>query len=226
MFLDKSQFEPNPHAGLELPEKTGPKRFLEIIQEEFLTLIKLNLLFLLCCLPVVTIPPALFATHLLIRRMVLGEPVSCWRDYWGSFRRDWKRAYGAFFLTALPAGLGAFGAGFYLRLARQSLPLILPFAFCVLVFLVSALSSPYLYGLLADGRPLREAVRPAVVLGIGRPLRGVLGALCWYGLTALGVLFFPLSGAYLVFIGFTFPFLLGSFYVRTVLKQFCAAPEE
>lgn len=223
MFLDKSQFDPTAPPEQERPEAAGPRRFLQIIQVEFLNLIKLNLLFLLCCLPVLTLPPALFATHRLIRRMVLGEPVSCWRDYWAAFRSDWKQGYGAFFLTALPMGLGAFGAGFYLRHAQQSLLLILPFAFCAMVFLISALSSPYLYGLLADGRPLRAAVRPALVLGVARPLRGALGALCWYGLSALGVLFFPFSGAYLALIGFTFPFLLGSFYTRTVLKQFCAA---
>lgn len=223
MFFDKSQFDLNAPAQSDLPPKTGLKRFLEIIQEEFLNMIKLNLLFLLCCLPVVTLPPALFATHLLIRRMVLGEPVSCWRDYRAAFRRNWKRAYGAFLLTALPMGLAGYGASFYLGHTRQSLLLILPFAFCAVVFLIAALSSPYLYGLLADGRPLKEAVRPALVLGVARPLRGVLGALCWYGLTALGVLCFPLSGAYLALIGFTFPFLLGSFYTRTVLKQFCEA---
>ena len=45
--------------------------------------------------------------------------------------------------------------------------------------------------------------------------------MCWYGLTALGFLALPFSGVYLVLIGFTFPFLLGSFYVRTVLGQVC-----
>ncbi len=223
MFLDKSQFDLNAPAEPEHPEQTGPKRFLEIIQAEFLNLVKLNLLLLLCCLPVVTLPPALFAVHCLIRRMVLGKPVSCWQDYWGAFRSGWKRAYGAFCLTALPMGLAGYGASFYLLNVRRSLLLILPFSFCAMAFLIVALSSPYLYGLLADGRPLKAAVRPALVLGVARPLRGALGALCWYGLTALGFLALPFSGVYLVLIGFTFPFLLGSFYVRTVLGQVCGA---
>ena len=57
MFLDKSQFDLNAPAEPEHPEQTGPKRFLEIIQAEFLNLVKLNLLLLLCCLPVITPPP-------------------------------------------------------------------------------------------------------------------------------------------------------------------------
>lgn len=223
MFFDKSQFEYDPEEAVDLPEKTGPKRFLQIIQVEFLSLIKLNLLFLAGCIPVVTIPVSLFAAHQVVRRMVLGEPVSCWRDYKGAWKTGWKRAYGAFFLTALPMGLGGFGASFYLRHTEQSILLIVPAAFCIVVFLVSTLASTYLYGLLYDGRPVREAVRPALLLGVAKPLRAVLAALCWYGLPLLAVLFFPLSGAYLVLIGFTFPFLLGGFYTRTVLKQFCGA---
>lgn len=221
MFFDKSQFDPGPDREGDLPEKTGPKRFFQIIQTEFLSLIKLNLLFLASCLPVVTIPPALLAAHRVVRKMVLDEPVSCWRDYKGAWTAGWKQAYGAFALTALPIGLGGYGAAFYLRHTQQSILLVLPFAFCTIVLLVSILSSTYLYGLLCDGRPLKGTVRAALLLGVAKPLRAVLAALCWYGLPLLAVLFFPLSGAYLALLGFTFPFLLGSFYTRTVLKQFC-----
>ena len=222
MFPDRSQFQPGPGAGPGRPEQTGPKRFLEIIQAEFLSLIKLNLIFLLASLPVITLPAALFAAHRVVRKMVLGQPVSCWADFWGALRSGgWGRAYGAFFLTALPVGLGGYGASFYLGHARQSLLLVLPFAFCALVCVVGTLSSAYLYGLLADGRPLRSSIRTALLLGVARPLRGALAALCWYGLPALAVSVFPLSGVYLALIGFSFPFLLGGFYLRTVLKQFC-----
>lgn len=220
MFWDKNQFEPEPGDGLDSPEKTGPQRFLQIIQVEFLSIIKLNLLFLAGCIPVATIPISLFAAHRVARKMVLGQPVSCWQDYKEGWQTGWKRAYGAFLITALPMGLSAYGALFYLRHTDRSLVLIFPFAFCVCVFLVSTLSSTYLYGLLCDGRPTREAVRPALLLGVAKPLRAFLAALCWYALPLLAVLVLPFSGAYLVLLGFTLPFLLGSFYTRTVLQRF------
>lgn len=221
MFLDKSQFEPAPDGGEDVPEKTGSARFFQIIQSECLSLIVLNLLFLVSCLPVVTIPPALFAAHQVVRKMVLDKPVSCWQDYRAAWKTGWKRAYGAFAVTVLPMAVGGYGAVFYLRHARQFALLLVPFAFCAVIFLVSALSSTYLYGLLCDGRPLKEAIRPALLLGVARPLRAVLAALCWYGLPLLAILFFPLSGSYLALLGFSLPFLLGSFYTRTVLKRFC-----
>ena len=221
MFLDKSQFEPAPDGGEDVPEKTGSARFFQIIQSECLSLIVLNLLFLVSCLPVVTIPPALFAAHQVVRKMVLGKSVSCWQDYKAAWKTGWKRAYGAFAAAALPMAGSGYGAVFYLRHTRQSILLVVPFAVCIVIFLVSALSSTYLYGLLCDGRPLKEAIRPALLLGVARPLRAALAALCWYGLPLLAILLFPLSGSYLALLGFSLPFLLGGFYTRTVLKQFC-----
>lgn len=221
VFINKSQFEPGPDSDLELPEATGAKRFMQIIQEEFLNLIKLNLLLLASCLPVITIPPALFAAHQVVRKMVRDEAVSCWRDYKTALKTGWKRAYGAFFLIAFPVSIGGYGAIFYLSHVEQSPLLILPFAFCIFIAVVAMLSSTYFYGLLCTGTSLKEAVKPALLLGVARPLRAILAVLCWYGLPLLAILFFPLSGAYLALIGFTFPFLLGSFYTRTVLKRFC-----
>lgn len=221
MFFDKSQFDPAPDGEEGVPEKTGSARFFQIIQSECLSLIKLNLLFLVSCLPVVTIPPALFAAHQVVRKMVLDKPVSCWQDYKAAWKTGWKRAYGAFAVTALPMAVGGYGAAFYLRHAQQFVLLVVPFAFCIVIFLVSALSSTYLYGLLCDGKPLKEAIRPALLLGVARPLRAALAALCWYGLPLLAIMAFPWSGSYLALVGFTLPFLLGSFYTRTVLKQFC-----
>lgn len=205
----------------DLPEKTGMARFWELIKDELPAVLIVNLLFLVTCIPLVTIPPALFSLHMVMRRIILGKPVACSRDYFGSFKGNWKRAYGAFFLTAAPMGLAGYGAVFYLRGAAEYPVLIAPFAFCITIVLVATLASTYLYGLLCEGRALREAVRTALLLGVARPLRAVLAALCYFGTTALAVLYFPISGMYLILIGFSLPCLVGNFYIRTVLKQYC-----
>lgn len=202
-------------------EKTGPARFWELIQGELGTVLIANLLFLVVCIPIITIPPALFSLHTVMRKIVLGESVSCVRDYFSAFRQGWKRAYGAFFLTAFPIGIAGYGAAFYLRRAAEYPVLLVPFVLCTTVFLVTMLASTYLYGLLCGGRSLRDAVKPALRLGVAKPLRAVLAALCYYGILLLAVLCFPLSGIYLFLIGFSLPCLLGNFYIRTVLKQYC-----
>lgn len=182
-----------------------------------------NLLFLAACIPVVTIPPALLSLHMVMRKIVAGESVSCVRDFFTAFRQGWKRAYGAFFLTAFSVGFAGFGAVFYLRRAAEHPVLLLPFALCATVFWAAMLASTYLYGLLCRGWPLREAVKPALMLGVAKPLRAVLAALCYYGVLLLAVLFFPLSGLYLLLLGFSLPCLLGNFCIRTVLEWYCGS---
>ena len=75
---------------------------------------------------------------------------------------------------------------------------------------------------------IRTAVQAVLwlLLGLGRPLRAVLAALCWYGSLFTAVMAFPLSGAYLLLIGFSVPCLLGNFFLRTVLKPYCPPVSE
>lgn len=225
MFFDNNQFSQEPE-GEELPEQTGFKRFFQIIQEHCVAVVKLNLLFLVSSLPVVTIPPALFAALQVIHNMVRDEPVKCWRDYKASFKSGWKRGYCAFCTAILPMLVGGYGIFFYLRHMGQNYLLIVPFALCACMFWIITLASTYLYGLMTAGMPWKEAIRTALFLALAKPLRAFLAALCWYGLPLAAILFFPLSGAYLLLIGFALPFLLGGFYTRTVLEQFCGSSEE
>ncbi len=201
-------------------EKTGPARFWALIKDELAAVLIANLLFLVTCIPVITIPPAILALHTLMRKIVREEGVSCVRDYFAVFKQGWKRAYGAFLLAALPMGLAGYGAVFYLGRASAHPLLLLPFALCAAIFLAVMLASTYLYGLLCDGKPLGEAVKPALMLGAATPLRALLAALCDYGLPLLAILFFPLSAAYLLLLGFSLPCLLGNFYIRTGLELY------
>ena len=211
---------PEPETGGVIPEKSGFARFLELVGTQCGALLKTNLLFLAGCLPVVTAPLSLYAMNCVVLRMVRDQPVKCLRDYWEAFRRGWRRGYLAFLLTALPLGLAGCGMWFYLDRAASNVLFFLPFLVCSTIFLMTLLSSGYLYGLLDSGKKAAEAVRLALLLGIAKPLRSVPAALSWYGLQLLAVMFFPLSGLYLLLIGFSLPCLLGNFYLRTILRQY------
>lgn len=221
MFFDKKNTIQNSDQEADQIEKAGPARFWELIKDELASVLIVNVLFLVTCIPIVTIPPALFSLHSVIRRIILGKGVACARDYFAAFKQGWKCAYGAFLLTAVPMGIAGYGAVFYLRHAMEHPILLAPFVLCSTVFLVTALASTYLYGLLCSGKSLREAIKPALMLGVVKPLRAVLAALCYYGLPLLAVLYFPLSGAYLLLLGFSLPCLLGNFYIRTGLEPYC-----
>lgn len=217
---DSDLMPPEVEDGGEAPEKTGFARVLELVSGQCGALLKANLLFLLGCIPVVTIPLSLYAMNRVMLRVVRDQPVKCLREYWEAFRRDWKRGYLAFLLTAAPLGLAGCGMWFYLSRAALNLLFFLPFLVCSTVFLMTLLSSGYLYGLLDSGKKGKEAVGLALVLGVARPLRSIPAALCCYGLPLLAVLLLPLSGLYLLLLGFSLPCLLGNFFLRTLLKPY------
>jgi uncharacterized membrane protein YesL len=221
LLFKKDYATPGPGIDPDEPEKTGPARLFQIFQIECGTLLKLNLLFLVTCIPLVTIPPALYAMNQVVRRMVLDETVDCLYHYKVAWKENWKRAYAAFFLTVLPLFLSGFGAWFYLQQAAGNLIFFLPFLLCSTVFLVVLLSSTYLYGVLSTGRSVKESLRLSALLGVGRPFRAILAVLCDYGLLLVAILEFPISLAYLLLIGFSVPCLLGHFFTRTVLRQYC-----
>ena len=222
MFLQSDYNDlmpPVPEDDSAPSQKTGAARLLELVGGQGAALVVVNALFLLSCVPVVTIPLSLFAMNRVVRRIVLDQPVRCFRDYWETFRREWKRGYLAFLLTALPLVCGGYGAWFYLGCAESNPMFFLPFVVCSTIFLVALLSSGCLYGFLDSGRSVKESARLAILLGVAKSLRTVPAALFGYGLPVLAVLFFPLSGLYLLLIGFSLPCLLGNFYLRIIWKQ-------
>ena len=159
-----------------------------------------------------------------IRKMMLDQPVLCFSDYRTAFRTCWKQAYAAFFLTALPLAAGAYGAWFYLLQAAANPVMFGPFLVCSTVLLVTVLCGGCLYGALGAGMKVRPALRLALALGIGRPLRPIAAALVGYGLLLFGILQLPISLIYVLALGFSLPCLLSNFFLRTLLRD-CPVPE-
>lgn len=225
MFFRKDYATPGPGVDPDAPEKTGVARLAEILSLECVTLVKLNLLFLLSCLPVVTIPPAVFAMNQVTRMMVLDQPVLCFYHYKTAFRTRWKRGYAAFFIVALPLVFSGSGVWFYLGRAAENPVLFLPFMLCSTVCLLTLLASPFFYGLLTTGRKVGECLRLSLILGGARLHRSVPAALSVYGTLLFAVLELPLSGIYLLLIGFSVPSLLAGFFIRTE-RPLCEKKEE
>lgn len=94
----KGIYEPSP--------KKGPARFFFLFTTYFWSLIGINLLFVLCCLPIVTIPASLCAlNHYLIKMVRDGVGFSL-TDYWGEWKSQLLKGLPAGFVCALPLVYG------------------------------------------------------------------------------------------------------------------------
>lgn len=77
-----------------LEEISALQVFFRIIQEYYLNLIGLNLLFLVCCLPIVTIGPALKGLTSVTMNMVRNKPVRIVRDFFQEFKNNFISSIG------------------------------------------------------------------------------------------------------------------------------------
>lgn len=79
------------------PERRAIFSYFEIFGRKFWDLLKLNLMFMLFCLPVVTIGPALAARSYVLREFVKERHVFLWSDFKDRFFQDFRQS--------LPVGL-------------------------------------------------------------------------------------------------------------------------
>ena len=212
----------------EAPAETLPKRLWQLLRDECGSLLMLNLTFILFCLPVVTIPAAVWGLHQSCWLLVRGKGGSGMPAFRAALRRgQLGKSWAAFGLTLPLLAVACYGCWFYLNAAGQSVFMLLPFAFCSLSFWVLLLSGGYLYALLCAGQPLgRETLLRAVALAFLHPLRALASALCHYGLPLAAFFMLPMSGAYLVLIGFSLPCLLGCLFAQKAMDRLLGIGEE
>lgn len=216
-----------PGIPKDAPKRTGLALFAEIVGREWWELVKLNLLFALSILPLVTLPAAAVAATRICAAMVEDRNHYLLRDYWETFRaRFWAASLAGWLLAALFA-LAGYACAVYARAATQSLAFAPPFAVSLAVLVLVPLYAAHLFAALAlSPRPLSRLWRPAALALLARPLPG-LGAMGFVAALWLAhVVFYPVS----VFMPALFNFSIGTlaltFGVHKATTRACSHEEE
>lgn len=151
------------------PKAGGPATELplmrSVIRRDWKELMKLNLLFLLTCLPIITIPAARTAMARICLLLLRDRPCVLRRDYWRSFRenfRDSSKAGLAFYGGEI---LCLYGAFFYRQLTAHYPLLWGVVILLALLLFVLLLVEIHLYPALAYLQiPLRASIKNAFLL--------------------------------------------------------------
>lgn len=189
-----------PGIEKDAPPKTGIALFFEILVREFWQLLKLNLLFVLCSIPVVTFGAARAALSRCTINMVRDVPNDVWDDFRQAFRQDLRRNCLLGLAELLAGGLTVTA----LLLTEQTA------ARTVLLAGLAgqALFWSYLWSMLtALELPFAGAVRNAALLPLLCPQYVFPALVLAAGIVLLHVPLFPLSLPSVLFV----PFGMGSF---------------
>ncbi len=172
--------------------------------DRFGTVVGINLLCLLLCLPVITIPLALAGGAHVCRLLIQDREASS-ADFWAGIRHFWLKSYLFCFLMALLwlwfFVAMAFYSGFPIFWMTVGVGVALGFAVFVTVFAFWAV--PMVFSEL----PWKTATGKALRRGLTQPKSTLL----FLFVLALGKFLLALSGAGIFLVGFLWPLLL-AFY--------------
>jgi len=208
-------FGEGPGIQKDAPQPVGLRLLAAVLGREWWDLLKLNLLFIACSLPIITLPAAYFAMVGICVTMIEDRNVYLWRDFWSAFRARLGITTTLGLLMGAGVGLSLLAIATYAEAAKSNLLLIMPLAIAITVCVLLPLLGMHVFVALAKGgdRPLADILKASAIGLIARPLPG-LAALFVMALFWLAqVYFYPASALLPVLINFSLGALVSSFAV-------------
>lgn len=189
-----------------------PLRFVSTAMDNLWNLIKLNIVFLISCIPIVTIGPALTSMSQVTSQMArdseeISDPV---RSYFLHFRQSFSRSVLPGFFTLLIHIV--FGGGLLIYSSRMSAgtQYLLLSACSLLILLLTWGISVHLYPMLSQENE-EKLLSKAAIHALERMGRTVIAVLLMIVLLLAQLLSFPVSLPLTLSLGFSLPALIGSF---------------
>lgn len=145
--------------------------------EKVWQLMVLNVLWLVCSLPIVTLGAASTALHAVLFALLRGEDDGIVRRFFAAFRDNWKRASAAWLVLLLAIALCLFDWRFATLMDSFAWKLM-----AVALLQVVGLICTFLFALMARyENTARNHLRNALLLGVGNLPRLLLVWLVWSG---------------------------------------------
>lgn len=201
--------------------KNGPKkkpffRFWELFANKFWTFFKINLIYFLFCVPIVTFGPATAAMTALMRNIYLERPQFIFHDFWEQFKKNFKQSFVIGLVDVMFISLSVYSYIFYGSYVDTNDYYWLFYALSMAAEIIFLLMNFYIYPqIVALNLRTSAIIKNSVILAFVN-LKGNLITLAFYIIYALLVLFFK---AYVLVLAPLVPFAWLAF-----LTVFCCYP--
>lgn len=216
-FLDFNK--EGPGVSKNAPPKEGIALFFDIFAREFTSLIKLNLFFILSCIPIITIPPAIGAMTSVTIRMVQDKPSDLFYDFREAFKKNWKLSY----LISFLAVTSMLFLGWIIAFCMKSEGLIynIVISIIVVITILIAISWIYIFPMsVSVNLSFKAIIKNSFLLSIARIKYSFLTFVFCVGLFEINILFFPLTLPIVILFTFSFISFISSFCAWDGIKKF------
>ncbi len=174
------------------PQKKTLFRFFDAFTNKFWLLFKINLIYVLFCLPIVTFGPATAAMTTLMRNIYLEKPQFVFHDFWQAFKKNFQSSFVIGLVDVVAIGLAVFSYFFYLENLKYDDDYWLFFALTMSAEIIFLLMNLYIYPqLVALDVKMGAALKNALILTFVN-LKGNLVALVFFVGYALLLLYFQI----------------------------------
>lgn len=180
--------------------------------------IALNVIFIICCIPIVTIGPALAALYQVIMRETRGEYGYLFRKYFQHFKEMFLQS----FLTSIFLGvillILLFNVGFWNTMEGVLANVIIVLVYIML--LAAACTSIYVFPLMARFKNgFLQTIKNAFYIALTNP-RATIILIAIHALITAALYYFPLSQIFMLFVGFCFIVYCNSYVLLRVFKKY------
>lgn len=210
-----------PGIAKDAPKKKGFALFWEILWREFWSLLKLNLLFLISCIPVVTIPAAITAANRITATMVRDRNFFLLSDYWTAFKRDFGKSLLGGVLLLVALCLFGLSTWFYYMLSKTAGALFLILAGCSLCLLLTAYATAlYFFPMLAMvDLPAFQLLKNSCIMAYTCFKRTVPAVLLTLLVCFLSIGLLPYSLVFVAFVAFSLNNLISNFFIVRPIEE-------
>lgn len=208
----------NPNA----PKKEGLALYFDVLYREFWSILYLNIIFFIACIPIVTIGAAYSAMSSVFIRMIRDVPVDTFSDFKIAFKKNFKQSTLLFFIQCFILFLICVAFEFYIRVNPfLHIPLGVT---CILFGLMNLYLVPVLVSVeLPFGNVFKNSF---FLLFLSLKLTFLCGMLNFLHL-AMGIIMFPYSLTYFILGGFIFLTFTTCFMTYQGISKYCYnKPEE
>jgi len=188
-------FNDKPGPGIEktAPPAKGIRLFIQILFREFFSLIKVNCLFLLFSIPVVTIPAAYCAMNRISANMVQDQPYFLWNDFWGAFSSGFCKATAAGLILSGGIAVAVFSTFYYGRQASSCLYCLPLGISCIGFFWLLFMGFSVFPMIVLVNLPLKKILKNALLLVAPSIGCHILSFVACAALLLMALCFFPVS---------------------------------
>ncbi len=188
----------------------------------------LNFLTILCCIPIITIGPALTALHYVVLKMVRDEEGYIFKSYFKAFKENFLQGMALGIIQLVLFGMLGMDVYMVFRVENRALfPMWIKIALIIVVVMVFFIAQ-WIFPLQCHFyNPIRTTIKNAILIGIAKFPRTIGLGLVWaipIILTIITIESVPILAPIVLLFGVSAPAMLMAYLYSPAFKQF--EPEE